>query len=253
MEYDAADNSRQCYEVGIEALRQRLEASKVTIGNCTLYREDCAFVLPTIPKRYSICSDPPYGIGFEKGDSGRGVGARRNSGKILGDDKPFDPAPLLEFDEVLLFGANHYAARLPEGAWHVWDKLQGVPSFDSFSDAELIWLKGKPTATRIVSHLWKGVLKASEKDAVKVHVSQKPVAVMAWCLRLLKGQTIVDPYMGSGSTGVACVKLGREFIGIEKDEKHFATACRRIEEAQQQGDFFSAGAAAQKPEQMSLA
>lgn len=70
------------------------------------------------------------------------------------------------------------------------------------------------------------------------HPTQKPIAVMEWCLGFVEGETILDPFMGSGTTGVACVKLGRRFIGIEIEEKYFDIACKRIEEATKQPDLF---------------
>jgi site-specific DNA-methyltransferase (adenine-specific) len=259
---DWADNAKKCYDVGIEALRERLEKSKVVIGDATLYNEDCRFILPTLSGVDAVVTDPPYGIGFKHSGSGKSGrddkravywrNCHRHAQPIFGDECPFDPTPLMEFPEVLLFGANHYASFLPEGTWHVWDKLQGWESHDSFSDVEFIWIKGKPGASRVISHLWKGFKRASEIGKPKVHISQKPIKVMQWCLDFLpKAQTILDPYMGSGTTGVACVKLGRKFIGIEIEKRYFDIACRRIEEAYKQPDLFIA-APDKKPEQMSL-
>lgn len=148
-----------------------------------------------------------------------------------------------------MFGANHYAEHLPKGRWHAWDKLHGWSSHDHNSDVEFIWQKGKG-ASRIVSHLWKGVQQDSEKGSPRFHISQKPVKVMEWCLQFINGQTILDPYMGSGSTGVAAIRGGRTFIGIEIDPSHFATACRRIEDAYKQPDMFME--APQRPVQTSF-
>jgi len=185
-----------------------------------------------------MVSDPPYGINYVHSGGGRGERSVRNSVPVVGDDRPFDPSPLLAFDEVVLWGANHYASRLPHGRWLAWDKLAGVPEFDSFSDVEFAWRNGRGK-DRIFAHLWKGLVKASEKGGKeRWHPTQKPIALMAWCIEPLRSQTIIDPYMGSGTTGVACVRLGRRFVGIEIDEGYFDIACERIRKAHAQLDFF---------------
>lgn len=212
---------------------------KEVIGNATLYLGDCRKVLPTLTAD-AVVSDVPYGIGFEKGAGGLGIhpGRRRNLGPILGDDKPFDPAHLLGWP-CILFGANHYCQRLPEGGQFLaWDKSCGVGPDDSFADVEFIWTSFK-TKARVFRYLWKGVLQDGEKGLPKYHVSQKPIALMAWCIAMVPdAKVILDPYMGSGSTGVAAVQHGRQFIGCELDPSHFDIACRRIEDCQRQGNLF---------------
>ena len=89
---------------------------------------------------------------------------------------------------------------------------------------------------------------ASEGE--KFHPTQKPLALMAWCLKWVEGHTVLDPFMGSGTTGVACVQMGRRFIGIERDPKYFDIACRRIEQAANQGQLFAPPAA--QPQQLGL-
>lgn len=225
-----------------------------TIGDCALYLGDCRDVLPTLGKVDAVVTDPPYGIGYQKGAGGKGFGAKRNSAPIVGDDIPFDPAEWLGFSEVIMWGGNHFAARLPHGRWLAWDKLAGVAAFDSFSDVEFAWVKGRGK-DRIFSHLWKGVLKGSEKTGGKSqerwHPTQKPVALMRWCIEQTSSETILDPFMGSGTTGVACVQLGRGFVGIEIDHGYFDIACRRIEEAYRQPRLFAEPIA--KPVQEALA
>lgn len=203
----------------------------------TLWQGDCLERMREIdPDSIDfVVSDPPYGIDFVKEDTGRQVSGRkslrRNTGKIIGDDKPFDPTPFLRWPCVL-FGANHYFDRLPTGGtFHAWDKRAYSTIEDSFSDVEFIWTSWR-CKSRIISHLWKGVQQGSEKGVQKLHVSQKPVAVMIQLLEWFTnpGDLIFDPYAGSGSTLVACQKTGRRGIGIECDPKYVEIAGRRIKD-----------------------
>lgn len=212
----------------------------VIIGNATLYNADCRDILPTLGKVDAVVTDPPYGISFQRGAGGLGIhpGRVRNLDSILGDDQPFDPSPWLQWPCVM-FGGNHFYARLPDGGtFHTWDKSRGVGPVDSFSDAEYVWTSWR-RKSEVYRYLWKGVLQDGEKGAPKYHISQKPVAVMEWCLGFVPtAVTILDPFMGSGSTGVACARAGRGFVGVELDARHFDIACRRIEDACKQADLF---------------
>ena len=139
-----------------------------------------------------------------------------------------------------MFGANNYADRLPSSrGWIVWDKREHIASND-FADCELIWSNVDGVA-RIYRHYWSGALRASEQGISRVHPTQKPLALMMWLLNnyTQPGDTILDPFMGSGTTGVACVKTGRNFIGIELDPGYYAIAERRIAEAQLQLPLFA--------------
>lgn len=218
------------------------------IGDCTLYQGDCLEILPTLGPVDAVVTDPPYGIEYT---------ARKQTGKdklkgrvklhvnesesVIGDNKPFDPIPFLEFDNVILWGANHYSNKLPHGRWFVWDK-RGDPKFygiTTFSDCEIAWCKG-PGADRMYKQIWNGIVREGEpakEGQYRQHPTQKPIALMQWCVEKTTG-TVLDPFMGSGTTGVACVKLGRKFIGIEIDPGYFDIACKRIEEAQRQPDLF---------------
>jgi site-specific DNA-methyltransferase (adenine-specific)/modification methylase len=208
------------------------------IGDAVLIEGNCLEVLPTLGRVDAVVTDPPYGIGYVKGSGGGGKHSVRNIAPIEGDDSPFDPAIWLEAQEVILWGGNHFAARLPHGRWLAWDKLDGMPEFDSFSDVEFAWVKGRGK-DRIFHHLWKGICKASEKGGKeRWHPTQKPVALMRWCIEQTKSSLILDPYMGSGTTGVAALQLGRKFIGIELDPGYFDIACKRIEEAWKQPRLF---------------
>lgn len=225
-----------------------------TIGNATLYLGDCREILPTLGKIAAVVTDPPYGISYTT-PTGIGGGAarknplakpapslpRRTYGPIVGDSQPFDPSPWLKFPEVILWGANHYANKLPTSAgWLIWDKRDGMKPNNN-SDCEIAWDKNGGSA-RIFRYLWNGMCQAGEKGP-RVHPAQKPIALMKWCIDRTRGQTILDPFMGSGSTGVAAVSLGRKFIGIEIEPKYFGIAYERIRLAVHQPDMFSAATA----------
>ena len=184
-------------------------------------------------------SDPPYGIGYAGGiPVDRGISSTKagNVEKIEWDGEEFDPSPFLHWP-CILWGANHYAQRLPHGRWLAWNKLGGKEPWDQFSDVEFAW-HNKRAADKIFSHLWKGLCQAGSGEK-RFHPTQKPVPLMKWCLGFLPdAQTILDPFMGSGTTGVAAVQMGRDFIGIEREPRYFDIACRRIEDAQRQGDLF---------------
>lgn len=185
----------------------------------------------------AICTDPPYGIGYVHGAEKRKFSSVHNERPIHGDDQPFDPSPWLDWP-CLMWGANHFSARLPGGGrWLIWDKRDGV-GFNDQSDVEIAWVSGNRAADRIFSHLWSGWTKASERGVPRVHPTQKPIAVMEWSLGFLPKGVILDPYMGSGTTLVACQRMGRKGVGIEIDPDYFAIACKRVDEATRQPDLF---------------
>ena len=213
---------------------------KEIIGDATLYLGDCREVLPTLGKVDAVVTDPPYGISY-KSPSGCGRTARGDYPIIHGDTAPFDPQPWLAFPQVVMFGANHFASRLPDSAkWLVWDKRDGMKPNNN-SDCELAWVKSGGSA-RLIRHLWNGMLKATERNERRVHPTQKPVAVMEWVLNQTTkpNDLVLDPYLGSGTTGVACANLGRKFVGIEIDETYFNIACDRIRKAYDQPDMLVA-------------
>jgi site-specific DNA-methyltransferase (adenine-specific) len=222
---------------GIEALT-RMESKLIPTwqtadGSIQLYLGDCLDILPTLEPGSvdAVVTDPPYGISHR---SGGGTGGKwdfvRHQGvSITGDDSPFNPAPLLELDiPLLLWGANFYSDKLPGGGWIIWDKRPGIENMQfNRSDSELAYLSGTKTV-KTIRYLWHGICRDGEIGE-HYHPTQKPVAVMEKCLTFVEGQTILDPFMGSGTTGVACVRLGRKFIGIEKEERYFEIAVKRIE------------------------
>ncbi len=232
-QFDLPDALRQLTAVGdIQAWRQ--------IGGATLILGDCLKVLPWLNLFDAVVTDPPYGIGYKinargpRETLGGGIGktATAARGAIIGDDRPFDPQPWLG-PRTAFFGADHFAPALPAtGSWMVWDKRRDSNP-DCHSDAELIWLS-VPGATRIHRQLWRGICREGEENCArspKLHPNQKPVALLTKIMTRLKlrpGQLVVDPYMGSGSTGVVAGRLGLRFLGIEIDAGHFETACHRL-------------------------
>jgi DNA modification methylase len=202
----------------------------------TIYHGDCRDVLPSImPADVDLLlTDPPYGVAFTLPAQvvGKGNRARLRGGKppVFDDDKPFDPAHLLRFPRLVLFGANHYSDKLPvSGGWLVWDKTGGGRGPDnSFADAELAWTTVVRTP-RIFHHLWKGLVRDSEAGESVLHPTQKPVALMAWIIQnwSTAGGLILDPYMGSGPIVRAAKNLGRRAIGIEFEERYCEIAAKR--------------------------
>lgn len=197
------------------------------IGNATLHLGDCREILPTLGRVDAVITDPPYGISANKQTLGKGK-KEFDRGGDWDNEAPeirglLDLAPL-----VCVWGGNYFSDQLPvTNDWLVWHKLNDGRSF---SECELAWTNfGKQT--RHLSHHWSG----EEKE----HPTQKPLPVMLWCVQQAgDALTIIDPFMGSGTTGVACMNLGRSFIGIERETKYFDIACRRIEDAQRQGRMF---------------
>lgn len=210
----------------------------VIIGDATLYLGDCREILPSL-RADALISDPPYGLGklmtggtkrFQTGEGGM---------KTLGawDDQAVDG--LLELIEdvapvKMLWGGNYYPVPASRG-WLVWVKTNSVPSMASI---ELCWTNLDMNSKHF-SHLCNGW----HRD----HPTQKPIALMDWCLSFVPlAKSVVDPFMGSGTTGVAAVASGRQFVGIEQDENHFSSACRRIEQAYAQGKLFEPEAITQE-------
>lgn len=239
---------------------------KAVIGNATLYCADSLELLRAgvFGKIGAIVSDPPYGIGYQHGGArnktgvGRTIGGRHLPSKvdrIVGDDAPFDPTIWIESaprsDEkkysgygrarILLWGADNFMQHLPSGGTMLaWDKHVGRGPNDSFADCEWAWC-GVDAKREVFRHLWKGaVTRKTGEDSMgghfrRHHVSQKPVELMRWCIdkvRPLAGLPVLDPYMGSGTTGVAAMTFGLPFIGCEIDPDHFDIAVKRLQALQ---------------------
>lgn len=195
------------------------------IGQATLYLGDCREALPSIGKVAAIITDPPYGL-----DLGNQLWTYQR-GKIEPDD--WDAAPIEGLEEIRAYGAvqviwggNYYPLPQTRG-WLSWFKPDAVPSMAHF---ELAWTNQDKNA-RQISH------SISATNAERVgHPTQKPLAVMRFSIEYAGTPDVVlDPFMGSGTTGVATIQAGRRFIGVEINPAYFDLACQRIDNAQRQG------------------
>ena len=208
------------------------------IGNATLYLADCIDVLPTLDKIDAVITDPPYGIKrFEKGFGTtrfKGHGAEKKG--LLWDKKPeqdFFNILIKKAEISIIWGSNNF--QLPQSEYFlVWDKLQTV---DNFASAELAFTNNKSPA-KVFRY---SIHQHNQDEKNKGHPTQKPLKLMKWCIDQCKNnpQTILDPFMGSGTTGVAAIQMGRKFIGIEREESYFNIACERIEQATKQSSLFN--------------
>lgn len=211
------------------------------IGECTLYLADCREVLPTLPKVDAVLTDPPYGIGEAAGkNKSRGnMAVAKDYGNDEWDNQAIS-ADLLHMvmnsgRYNIIFGGNYYPMPATS-CWLVWDKLNGD---NDFADCEMAWTN-LPKAVRRIRYMWNRMLRANGEERGD-HPTQKPLGVMAWCLQQLPAdtRTVIDPFMGSGTTGVACVAAGMAFTGIERETRYFDAACRRIEAAYKQPRLFA--------------
>ena len=214
---------------------------KVIIGPATLILGDARTVLGELAKPAALLADPHYGKRYrsrhnEKRGRSRPEWARKNGNfkPIAGDFDDFDPTWMLELGlPSIIWGADHFHDSLPgDRRLLVWDKLAGKTPTKCNGDIEIAWCSEKGP-NRIFTHLWRGIIRAGEENvsrSPKLHPHQKPVALIDWCLQFLPTSGVLcDPYMGSGTTGLACLRRKREFVGVEIDPAHFETACQRLE------------------------
>ena len=221
-------------------------SAPVIIGRATLYLASCEEVLPLLlalphepsqagmvgsTEGFCLVTDPPYGIGIAANP------VRQKHEKLDWDAAPPSDELIAQCiamtSKAIIWGGNYFHLP-PCQRVLVWDKLQ--PADFSLAMLEMAWTNlGGPAK----------MFRKSVTSYEKQHPTQKPVELMKWCVGFLPdSQTILDPFMGSGTTGVAAVQMGRHFIGIEREPKYFDIAARRIEDAQRQGDLFIEGAAA---------
>lgn len=205
------------------------------MGDYKLYHGDCLEILPTLEAGSidAVITDPPYGIN-ESGQTNKS----RDNLAIAKDygSKSWDKNRIPEFIPVVknlssmlvIFGGNYYADLLPPSpAWIAWDKCNGK---NDFADFEMIYTSATHAA-RLYQYMWNGMIK--QKPEERYHPTQKPLQIMEWLVNRYtnRGDLIIDPFMGSGTTGVAAMKTGRNFIGIEQDAEYFRIAETRIKNA----------------------
>lgn len=189
--------------------------SPVIIGDCTLYLGDCMDILPTLGKVDACVTDPPYGLGIAANP------VRQKHERQDWDNRPANSEQLSAIMEItdcqIIWGGNYFDLP-PRQGFLIWDKVQ--PEGLTLAQVEYAWISDNRPAKLFRRHVV-----SYEKN----HPTQKPLELMEWCLSFLpKAKTILDPFMGSGTTGVACIRTGRKFIGIEKEPKYFDIACKRI-------------------------
>lgn len=203
---------------------------KEVIGNATIYLGDCLDVLPLLSPVAAVITDPPYGIGF----AAQPTDYQRKNGM---KPKDWDNAKAASLDALrtlgsvqIVWGGNYYDLP-PTRGWLSWFKPDAPPSMAHF---ELAWTNLDRNARQIACSI-------AETNAERVgHPTQKPLKVMRWCIEQAgMPETILDPYMGSGTTGVAAIQCGKSFVGIEIDSAYFEKACERIENAQRQERLFA--------------
>lgn len=197
----------------------------------TIYHCDCREILPGLPIHDLLLTDPPYGIGRDKGMGGGGGGltGRRSPRRYSGDWDSVRPssealAVALSSARVhIVWGGNYFAGTLPQASkWLVWDKEQTMPGY---SDAELAWTTLPGVAVKMFRYSGNGLV-AKDKD--RWHPTQKPLSLILWCMGLANFQTVIDPFMGSGTTLRAAKDLNRKAIGIEIDERYCEIAAKRM-------------------------
>lgn len=202
------------------------------IGDATLYLGDCREVLPGLPMVDAVITDPPYGLGDRM--KGGTWGAKPEFKEmVIWDSSSPDIQFLLQLANLspcaVFWGGNYYGLP-PTRCWLVWDKKNAVPTM---ADCELAWTSLDANTKRIslpVGRVMHG------------HPSEKPIRLMEWTIETVKADgTILDPFMGSGTTGIAAMNSGCSFIGIERERKYFDIACERIDNAYRQGQMFPSG------------
>jgi site-specific DNA-methyltransferase (adenine-specific) len=201
-------------------VRHLADGVSVALGDCRAM---------ALPKADAVITDPPYGVGHKPG-SGR---MSKIGGGIAGDETPPDVRWMSEYPAVI-WGGNNFCDQLPRSTgWLVWDKTH--PDTCEHSQAEIAWTNMVKTV-RLYREAYHGFMR--QRDGW-FHQHQKPPGLMAWCLQwTAEGALVLDPYMGSGTTGIACIRSGRRFFGVEIDPRHFETSCERLTRELAQGRLF---------------
>jgi DNA modification methylase len=176
----------------------------------------------------AVVTDPPYGIGEAAGkNKSRGLLAvSKDYGNLDWDNKPASPELINECRRIskwqVIFGGNYFELP-PAKCWLVWDKMNGKTDF---ADCELAWTNLNK-AVRRIQFMWHGMLRDEEGE--RIHPTQKPVRVMQWAIaHCPDSETVCDPFSGSFTTAVACIRMGKRFIGVEREPKYFEDGIKRI-------------------------
>jgi site-specific DNA-methyltransferase (adenine-specific) len=232
-----------------------------TIGDCRLILGDCREVLPTLGKVDAVVTDPPYGVSYEGSETKHG---KNGFAYASFDDTPAAIAEIcvpavrqavsqarsavvtpgnanaFQYDPPRALGVIYYPSGSNSGPW-------------GFVCSQPLFFYGKdPYLMKALGRLPSAFSTTEATDRTIEHPCPKPIGTMKWLVTRvsLEGETVLDPFMGSGTTGVACAKLGRKFIGIEIESSYFDIACRRIEAAYKQPDMFIERPAPAKQEAM---
>ena len=216
-----------------------------------IYHGDCRELLPAMARVDLVLTDPPYGINYDSSHKKHGGGV--DYGNITWDREPYDPAPILALKSAsIIWGGNCFASRLPDNAaWLTWVKISTSVYVNASvcrqSDSELAWTNciGR---SRVFQHTWIGAARDTENGTPNYHPTQKPLALMRWCLGLVPNvQTVIDPYMGSGTTLRAAKDMGIKAIGIEIEERYCEIAAKRMAQQSLPFESFPVDAAKKRP------
>lgn len=214
---------------------------KEVIGACTLYLGDCREIAPLLGQFDALVTDPPYGIGITKSNR---LAVSRGLGGKSWDDAPVDDETMTmlrgKCEHQIIWGGNYFNLP-PTRAPLVWDKNNAGRDF---ADFELAWSNLDMVARRFI-------FRPMNMDGGKQHPTQKPIQVMQWCLGFVpESKTVFDPFLGSGTTLVACARLGKVGFGIERDEGYFEIACKRVQDAYDEPNMFMSPASVPVQESM---
>ncbi len=244
-DYDPAENSRKSYDVAIDAMREKLASFRCErIHDATLYLGDCREILPLLPKVDAVVTDPPYGIGFKYEsyeDTRENLSGLVNM-LFLHRDKFKRMAVLCGITQTHIY---------PEPTWTLaatWDTTgsfgkygytQWMPILMYGNDLKGFGNVNGVTKCDVIKFCGGAGVGFQRAEAID-HPCPKPLNIMETVLNRVtsEGEIILDPFMGSGTTGVACAKLGRSFIGIELEPRYFDIACKRIDDAYRQPRLF---------------
>jgi len=208
---------------------------------------DCMDILKQLPDKCIdlVLTDPPYGIGCDGGDYGLGVKPKKLQKKGWDKDVPND----LLFEQIfrvsknqIIFGGNYFTNILrPTKSWIFWDKIGDYKLKNTFSEGELIWTSFKKQTKKIVFVQQGFINDDKQENKYRFHPTQKPVALFE---RILNDYcdndsgVVLDPFSGSGTTAIACHRLKRRFICIEKDPEYWAKSVERLKAEQAQLQLF---------------